>query len=235
MNSSLVSPSSALQIIWACYVENLWSYKPNSVVAKAAYSFKVLALALLLPILILILLLSLFKFLSNLSILNFFCVQDITSYTIARTLGVVDIVKASTSDKQTMYPRREPPSIHIREASVDRIKEDSTQTTKDNLRSQIFTLDSDSSQSIAVLDSLSAPSDVRLTEYFTSEDNNLELSGVGVFSPATSRPPSPTISRRKLEPEIHSTLSLHEFEIDDGSVHFRRRNKPLAALESIQQ
>ncbi|KAJ3883640.1 hypothetical protein F5051DRAFT_134182 [Lentinula edodes] len=74
MNLSLLSPSSALQILWACYVENLWSYKPNSVVAKAAYSFKVLALALLLPILILILLLSLFKSLSNSSILNFFCV-----------------------------------------------------------------------------------------------------------------------------------------------------------------
>ncbi|KAJ4477012.1 hypothetical protein C8J55DRAFT_95508 [Lentinula edodes] len=216
MNFSSLSPSSVLQILWACYVENLWSYKPNSVVAKAAYSFKVLALALLLPILILILL-------------------DITSYTIARTLGVVDIVKASTSDKQTMYPRREPPSIHIREASVDRSNEDSAQKTKVNLRSHFFTLDSDSSQSIAVLDSLSAPSDVRLTEYFTSEDNNLELSGVGVFSPATSRPPSPTTSRRKLEPEIHSTLSLHEFEIDDGSAHFRKRNTPLAALESIRQ
>ncbi|KAJ4483248.1 hypothetical protein J3R30DRAFT_3655623 [Lentinula aciculospora] len=192
MEISSISLSSTPQFLWTFYVEYLWNYTPNSIVSKTAYSFKVLALALLLPILILILLLI-----------------DITSYTIARTLGVVDIVKASTSDKQTVHARREPPSIHIREA--------------------------DSSPSIAVRDSLSTLSDVRITEYFTSGDHNLELSGVGVFSPATSRPPSPTISRRKLEPEFQDKTSQHDFEIDDGSVHFRRRNRAAAAHEFIPQ
>ncbi|KAJ4001570.1 hypothetical protein F5050DRAFT_1331469 [Lentinula boryana] len=155
---------------------------------------------------------------------------DIASYTIARTLGVVDIVKASTSDKQTVHARREPPSIHIREPSLDQYD---AQLTEDNAHNHFFTLGSDSSHSIVGTDSLTTPSDVRLTAYFTSGDHNLELSGVGVFSPATSRPPSPTISRRKLEPDTHSTPSLHEFEVDDGSVHFRRRNKPTAAREYI--
>ncbi|KAJ3733499.1 hypothetical protein DFJ43DRAFT_206627 [Lentinula guzmanii] len=148
---------------------------------------------------------------------------DIASYTIARTLGVVDIVKASTSDKQTVHARREPPSIHIREPSLDQY----------DAHNHFFTLGSDSSQSIAGTDSSTTPSDVRLTAYFTSGDHNLELSGVGVFSPATSRPPSPTTSRRKLEPDTHSTPSFHEFEVDDGSVHFRRRNKPTATREYI--
>lgn len=37
--------------------------------------------------------------------------------------------------------------------------------------------------------------------YFASEENSLKLSGVGVFSPAASRPPSPTLTRRHLIPE----------------------------------
>ena len=34
--------------------------------------------------------------------------------------------------------------------------------------------------------------------FYASEENSLTLSGVGVFSPAASQPPSPTISRRHL-------------------------------------
>lgn len=34
--------------------------------------------------------------------------------------------------------------------------------------------------------------------FYAGEENSLTLSGVGVFSPATSRPPSPTINRRDL-------------------------------------
>ncbi|KAJ3772929.1 hypothetical protein FB446DRAFT_764680 [Lentinula raphanica] len=216
MDFSSLSLSSAPHFLWTCYVEYLWNYTPNSIVAKTAYSFKVLALALLLPILILILL-------------------DIASYTIARTLGVVDIVKASTSDKQTVHARREPPAIHIREASIDQSYPNTTSPNENNAHNPFFTVGNDSNQSMSATDSSRSPSDVRLKAYFTSGEHNLELSGVGVFSPATSRPPSPTISRRKLDSETQNTPSLHEFEIDDGSVHFRRRNKPTASWESIAQ
>lgn len=50
--------------------------------------------------------------------------------------------------------------------------------------------------------------------YFASEEHGLELSGVGVFSPAVSQPPSPTLSRRQLHPEGNV--------LDDG-VSMRRR------------
>lgn len=162
-----------------------------------------LALALLLPILILILI-------------------DIASYTIARTLGVVDIVKASTSDKQTVHARK-PPTIHIRAASIDLSNPDLTDTPSPNARNPFYVSDSDSSRSIST-DSRDM-TDVRLTAYFTSEGDNLELSGVGVFSPASSRPPSPVVSRRILDSDIN--VSPPDFEPDDGGIRLRMRSEPI--------
>lgn len=130
------------------------------------------------------------------------------------------MVKASTSDKQTVHAIREPPLIHIHEASLEQ-----AQTTEAN--NSFFSADSDSGGSTPVPET---SSDVPLKEYFVSD---LELSGVGVFSPATSRPPSPSVSRRVLEPEVTSTLFLRDTDLDDGDVHLRRRNKTFAALEPI--
>lgn len=128
------------------------------------------------------------------------------------------MVKASTSDKQTVHAIREPPLIHIREASLEQV-----QATEAN---NPFGADSDGGSTPVPETS----SDVPLKEYFISD---LELSGVGVFSPATSRPPSPSVSRRILEPEVTSTLFLRDIDLDDGDVHLRRRNKTFAALEPI--
>ncbi|KAE9404061.1 hypothetical protein BT96DRAFT_814130, partial [Gymnopus androsaceus JB14] len=169
------------------YVEYLWNYKSHSLVAKIGYTFRVLTLVLLLPMMILILIVRLIVRSNSLF------EGDIASYTIARTLGVVDIVKASTSDKCMLYENRQtyifanPPSKPAR------------------AHNPFYTADSDSGQSIPMPDTTP---DVPLTEYFTSEGNNLELSGVGVFSPATSQPASPTISRVQLilEPEVTNTL-----------------------------
>lgn len=128
-----------------------------------------------------------------------------------------------------MHAIREPPNIHIREPSLEGANVKPTRA-----HNPFYIADSDSGQSTSIPDTTP---DVPLTEYFTSESNNLELSGVGVFSPATSQPASPTISRVQLisEPEVTSTLSLRDFDLDDGNVHLRRRNKPVTALEPIPQ
>ncbi|KAF8894021.1 hypothetical protein BD779DRAFT_1504780 [Infundibulicybe gibba] len=158
-------PSSIPSRIWEFYSQNLWYYGPNSWVARAAYSCRILAIVVVLPIMILGLL-------------------DITSYGIARTLGVIDDVKASTSDKETVH--QDTPTILVHEPKHDAQKDPQT----------------------------SPPA------FFVSEDNNLKLSGVGVFSPATSQPPSPTISRR----------TLAHTDLDDGSL-IRQRLRQVSEKE----
>ncbi|KAL1760626.1 hypothetical protein FB107DRAFT_286842 [Schizophyllum commune] len=78
--------------LWRLYVDYLWNYDANSWVAHAAYSMRVMAALLMLPITVLTML-------------------DIASYVIARTLGVIDDTRASTSDKLP------PPTIRIHAAS----------------------------------------------------------------------------------------------------------------------
>lgn len=56
--------------------------------------------------------------------------------------------------------------------------------------------------------------------FYASEDNNLKLSGVGVFSPAASLPASPTLSRGSLQPEGRSFGR----EMDEG-LQLRQRAK----------
>jgi len=51
--------------------------------------------------------------------------------------------------------------------------------------------------------------------FYAGEENSLTLSGVGVFSPATSQPPSPTISR--------GHLPLNEM----GAENLRQRTRQL--------
>ncbi|KAG7446266.1 uncharacterized protein BT62DRAFT_1075854 [Guyanagaster necrorhizus] len=77
--ASAMSPSFLPRLIWDLYLEYLWYYSPNSWVACIAYGFRIIAIFLVSPIVIITLL-------------------DLASYGVARTLGIVDAVKASTSD-----------------------------------------------------------------------------------------------------------------------------------------
>ncbi|PBK74531.1 hypothetical protein ARMSODRAFT_1081441 [Armillaria solidipes] len=77
--SSAMDPSSLPRLIWDLYLKYLWFYSPNSWVACIAYGFRIIAIFLISPIVIVTLL-------------------DLASYGVARTLGIVDAVKASTSD-----------------------------------------------------------------------------------------------------------------------------------------
>ncbi|PFH53838.1 hypothetical protein AMATHDRAFT_45291 [Amanita thiersii Skay4041] len=79
-----VPVSSYPAFLWKFYLDNLWYYSPESWVAKTANTARVLAILVALPIVILGLL-------------------DIASYGIARTLGVIDDVKASTSDVASVH------------------------------------------------------------------------------------------------------------------------------------
>jgi len=72
------------KLMWRYYLDYLWYYDPDSWVAKIANTAWVLAILVALPIVILGLL-------------------DISSYGIARTLGVIDDVKASTSDVASVH------------------------------------------------------------------------------------------------------------------------------------
>jgi len=55
---SHISPSSIPSTLWDYYVQYLWYYNPDSVVARIAYTFRLLALLLIMPAVILILLVS---------------------------------------------------------------------------------------------------------------------------------------------------------------------------------
>ncbi|THV02418.1 hypothetical protein K435DRAFT_775608 [Dendrothele bispora CBS 962.96] len=216
MDDSSFAPSALPRLIWTYYVDYLVNYKPNSLVAKIASSFRVLAVLLIMPILILALL-------------------DISSYVIARTLGVVDDVRASTSDRQTVHtiadsssssssPPLPPPIVHVQEPSIH-VESSSPSpgnsgecsSSQDN-HHKLFTLDSSQSSLTAT-----TPDGFSPLEYFTSEDNNLKLSGVGVFSPAPSQPPSPTISRRTLA--MDGRFAMTELDAGDEGAHIRRRQR----------
>lgn len=139
--------------------------------------------------------------------------QDIASYAIARTLGVIDDVKASTSDKATV---RIPPSILIGGSSSPNSEStlsDSDSLTDHSLRNR---LRSPLSCSISEANGGSRAS--QHVFYADDSENNLKLSGVGVFSPAASQPPSPIISRQQLNVEVKDLLK----EEDEG-VHIHRR------------
>jgi len=171
-------PHLSLRTIWDCYVLYLWNYEPSSWVGRIASLSRVLAILISFPIVVLALL-------------------DISSYGIARTLGVIDDVKASTSDRATLHQNIITPSLHIQEPGTP--LSDSSSPYSDQ-RDTEHPLHIQQQQLFHL--GVSQPS-----TFFASEDHNLKLSGVGVFSPATSRAPSPTISRKNL---IADTRQEHD-------------------------
>ncbi|GLB37577.1 hypothetical protein LshimejAT787_0406280 [Lyophyllum shimeji] len=181
-----VPPSSYPNILWNYYIKHLWNYQPNSWVTRITSACRVLAVLISLPIIVLALL-------------------DISSYGIARTLGIIDDVRASTSDITTIHQNARTPSIRIEASSPS--GSTSPESPSDSSQTQ-----PDSQNSLSALGA-SQP-----RAFYASDGDNLKLSGVGVFSPATSRPPSPVMTRKKLSEEARTS----GLEQDDG---LRQRGK----------
>ncbi|KAF9482173.1 hypothetical protein BDN70DRAFT_991388 [Pholiota conissans] len=175
-----IDPLSIPHTLWIFYLEYLWFYEPNSWVAKIAYSCRVLAILVSLPVVILGLL-------------------DIASYGIARTLGVIDDVKASTSDKATIHTRAtSTPVIHVEGVNTPSSDSAFSDSDRDSILDSSLRHRSRSSLADSTITSLSEMRRPSEPSLFYVGDNSLKLSGVGVLSPAASQPPSPTISRHNL-------------------------------------
>lgn len=143
---------------------------------------------------------------------------------IARTLGVIDDVKASTSDKSTVHSGMHTPSIMIQDTSTsnfDTTPADSDQGTPSNCNGNDGNAVKRSKMAGVSLDSLnvSEPS-----AFYAGEDAHLKLSGVGVFSPATSQPPSPTLSRRNVFSGGRGFTEDVSSSMSDDGLALRRRH-----------
>lgn len=66
----------------------------------------------------------------------------------------------------------------------------------------------------------SFPGTAQPSVFYAGEDNNLTLSGVGVFSPAASQPPSPTLSKHHL-PQAESTYKTEQQQPRHRTQHHR--------------
>ncbi|KAF9529207.1 hypothetical protein CPB83DRAFT_852857 [Crepidotus variabilis] len=184
-----ISPLSIPGLLWAWYLEYLWNYEGNSWVARTAYTFRVLAVLICLPFVI-------------------FGLLDIASYIVARTLGVVDVVKASTSDKATVHGTTDAPQVQIQ------IQDDSSTTSLENSLYSQSDRNSGIDHNIHNLSQSSlASSSHGNGSSFYGENGNLRLAGVGVFSPMASQPPSPTLSRQQLSPEVKEQLRHRTHQI----------------------
>ncbi|KAJ7187976.1 hypothetical protein C8R46DRAFT_1053229 [Mycena filopes] len=197
VSSSSFSVSTMPRVLWTLYVDNLWNWStyPHSWISRTAYTARVLAIMLIMPIVILTLL-------------------DIASYGIARTLGIIDDVKASTSDKETIHNKI--PLVRVVDPSTPSPSSAELAATDSEHEGTLL-------GSSGLLSSTDTLPPLRITTpashphaYFTSEENSLKLSGVGVFSPAASRPPSPTITRKGLPDDLRMT------DVDEG-ITFRKK------------
>ena len=63
--------------------------------------------------------------------------------------------------------------------------------------------------------------------------SNEKLSGVGVFSPITSRPASPTLSRRKLQPDLIG-FGMGKLSDDEG-MSIRKRPRQDTSAEAAAE
>ncbi|OJT15769.1 hypothetical protein TRAPUB_4317 [Trametes pubescens] len=159
---------SVPQTLWHFYLDNLVFYKSGSWVDSAASTFRVLAFTTILPFI----LLTLF---------------DVASYVIARTLGVIDATKASTSGELDNADH-----LHANRPAIV-VHDDSTPTPSTDAEG--------SEHAKSPLPHTTPPA-----SYFrnpTEEEGNLQLAGVGTFSPAPSQPGSPTLQRREFLQHSH--------------------------------
>ncbi|KAJ7045783.1 hypothetical protein C8F04DRAFT_1066155 [Mycena alexandri] len=210
LSSSSFNISALPRVLWNLYVDHLWNWTdhPHSWISRIAYGCRVLAILFIMPVVILTLL-------------------DLASYGIARTLGIIDDVKASTSDKETIHNKI--PLVRVVDpstpspSSTSLANTDDSETLLDSTSGSERMLSStDTLPPLAIFTSPSSSSHPHA--YFTSEENSLKLSGVGVFSPAASRPPSPTITRKGLPDEWRMT------DVDEG-ITFRKKRATTTAKE----
>ena len=114
-----------------------------------------------------------------------------TSYIIARTLGVIDDTRASTSDRESLHPvtvvegpHTEPPAIIVQSASMP---------ISPNLPTDVGQPSGEMGEKLQLVIDQPHQSEPSSSLY----EGNPALAGVGVFSPAASTPPSPTLERRR--------------------------------------
>jgi hypothetical protein len=129
--------------------------------------------------------------------------QDVTSYIIARTLGVIDDTKASTSDRGSLRnvdavegPNAKPPAIIVQSASL----------TEGMPTSPSFATDSTVGQPLRL--EIDRPHHPQSASSSSLYEGNPALAGVGVFSPAASTPSSPTIERKRFNSLSKSSTTM---------------------------
>ncbi|KAI9060240.1 hypothetical protein FKP32DRAFT_1613772 [Trametes sanguinea] len=167
--------------VWHLYLEHLVYYKPGSWVDSVASTCRVLAFMTILPFILLTLL-------------------DVASYVIARTLGIVDATKASTSGELDT-----PEQLHANQPSIVVTQEHSTPSSYSDETSTASSERHEGAGGEGTREERDQHT-VPPSSYFrnpTEEEGNLELSGVGTFSPAPSQPGSPTLQRRELFQHAH--------------------------------
>lgn len=138
--------------------------------------------------------------------------QDVISYVIARTLGVIDDTKAATSEDARDVKAIDGKSSGA-PAPIIRIHDDSSSSSEERERD------------------VTTPSHPPPT-YFENPvegEGNLKLAGADVFSPAPSQPPSPTLSRRDLASHNHN-LNSHQQMIPGTG---RARGESISQLSSV--
>ena len=137
-----------------------------------------------------------------------------TSYIIARTLGVIDDTKASTSDHGSLHnvavvegADAKPPPILVQSASIAGNLSTSPSAPADigQPLDKKLKLEIDRPHSHHKSSSSSS-----------LYEGNPALAGVGVFSPAASMPPSPTIERKRFGSFSRSSNIVTPFtQLDD--------------------
>jgi len=218
------------QHLWGYYVRYLWNYEPTSWVARTALAVKVLAILLVLPLAILGML-------------------DVSSYVVARTLGVVEVSKASTNapidipvpsksrgkSRSRDPPRREAPAIVVSSPPLTpKASAFATTSDTDEAPTPNSTPPSEAehhSGTDIVVSEEEADGLAELAQMDDSIFSNEKLSGVGVFSPATSRPPSPILSRGKPLP-LNGNGNMSEEEV--AGVR-RRRKYQMSGINAGQE
>ncbi|KAF9233328.1 hypothetical protein BU15DRAFT_80219 [Melanogaster broomeanus] len=206
MSFSQISIASTPRLLWDGYVEYLWNYQSDSWVGRTASCFRILAVILVLPVVILTLL-------------------DVTSYVIARTLGIVDDVKASTSDNADGTTQSIPVPASLIPATTPtpgRSSEDDLAPEEEEAQAPSAAAGhpDHNAAARAVVDGAISPQ-----AFFAGEEDML-LSGVGVFSPAVSVPPSPPLSRTKLRTLDSGAVVAKDGEVtlkDNEGIVLRRR------------